>query len=1596
MLTGGAFPGMGDGFTIVEIRPQAGEKGVVDDFFVTGRSGSGVQRTIAVAARHAPNITKSDSPTQRLLKTFVLEALRNNESVENGLFGLVLATASIEPSVRELQKLAGIARAAGAAPDFRARVQPGAGHTKEAERKRLIHFDELVAIALKDINPTSMPEDTSWEVLRALSVHEFRLDAEDPTDCIAAVNALRSVVPDRRLELAGALFEKLAFMVGDLAPAAAVVTEGDLRRRLVGTPLSFSPRLPVARRTIEGLQVSARGSVGLKLGPAGPTIPRHRALEALHTFIGQLGAGEAGVITGEPDVGKSALSFELVEPSAADGRASLFLNAQDLPDDVGTFLGLLDASIEDVLGGYRWGEASLLVIDGAEAAIAGRRRVLQNLAASALRLGWSVVLVARSDHALEMKALLSSCLDQSGLATDVAEHLVQGLDERERAAAVTSVPSLERFSIEPRNVWLLERVGLVDLLLRLQAMDSLPDGVFTEHEVFHAIWQSMVLGRGSSALSAEPDYAREAYLLNLARHHLGIQATFHRSDDGRARDSLEADGLIRSRQGIRGQYELPGFSSDLIQDIAVAHLLLKDGWGTLLESDGPRSALRAARVAVEATLSDGDPAYEWPILETALTRVADVHGPRWAEVQFEAALRLCDSELLCVSLLKELVADDGNGLRRLLQIAATSNVAGGSETVRILAPLVAVFECSRQWRDGLTAAATEATDELLQTITLAWLASAMLSTRASIPLRRTLREQLLASDMGRASDFVLSALASLSTDLNDQAADAIRGIGVQRPEKLAAVVESGWCGLALARSNPELLAELAEKYYFMPDPAAGLREFRHHQGAIRHHEFRYKTDGGIRPSADNGPFYSLARTNLFIGICFVNRMLNWEAEHRHAHRDTSPTTARRVNLPLLGEREILGDDGDWLCSVGRSAAPEACASALLAVELVINELIAAERISAEQVVRLLLEECRSMAMLGLVTGILCRMLPRSFDLLEPLLGYVFVWQGETPRFIAERLQNPRERPASPLFWELMFSFVGRAVLAKNEPMLKRLNSLSVKLLEDAGVEFESAQPPDVIQGWASLLNPTSYEVHVLPDGQTEIEYTEPTQLTVRRREYQVEADRGLEETMLSLRYVWGNESLEADESLLSDVGIARGIDSREQEGRSTDIVISVAAAALSAVYRGTVELAESDLAWAVERVLEQASRDSSDDEPSALHADAREADRAAARALPFLLTDPSLFGTGDGQALRLAVERLSTRSGGDVVDVLADGLSTFWCTPCSVRERTCLHAHVWHSLIANLAFSIRSDWQEEPADPTLAEPYAITLSEVPDYQVSATVLVAPMLASWDASRSETCVMDDAKELYETLKTTWRRHIKWLVEVRGGYSDDGEGLRIATRLAEVAIRGETAPMFGLLHWAAGDPGLLMSAVDDLTEALTAASRAGADILTAWLAMSNTVIDDLDSGITLDKSDMGTPYVFGSLLVKPNYPRKTEFTAERRALTLAKWPHPSTFAPLFERWVPYASGMRQSVDAVAIVAEGTSLDWQLGTGLAWLERAIGGSYESLAGRTNAPIWLENLRPDLENQPAELATWLRIVDGLAAYGDPRAHALQRKEEG
>ena len=91
----------------------------------------------------------------------------------------------------------------------------------------------------------------------------------------------------------------------------------------------------------------------------------------------------------------------------------------------------------------------------------------------------------------------------------------------EEVSEVTEAfPSLARLSAESESAWLVQRPGLIDLLLRSDAIASLSDGALSEADVFAAVWHRLVrrserseLGRGS------PD-GREKALIAIARNLL--------------------------------------------------------------------------------------------------------------------------------------------------------------------------------------------------------------------------------------------------------------------------------------------------------------------------------------------------------------------------------------------------------------------------------------------------------------------------------------------------------------------------------------------------------------------------------------------------------------------------------------------------------------------------------------------------------------------------------------------------------------------------------------------------------------------------------------------------------------------------------------------------------------------------------------------------------------------------------------------------------------------------------------------------------------------------------------------------------------------
>lgn len=110
----------------------------------------------------------------------------------------------------------------------------------------------------------------------------------------------------------------------------------------------------------------------------------------------------------------------------------------------------------------------------------------------------------------------------------------------------------------------------------------------------------------------------------------------------------------------------------------------------------------------------------------------------------------------------------------------------------------------------------------------------------------------------------------------------------------------------------------------------------------------------------------------------------------------------------------------------------------------------------------------------------------------------------------------------------------------------------------------------------------------------------------------------------------------------------------------------------------------------------------------------------------------------------------------------------------------------------------------------------------------------------------------------------------------------------------------------------------------------------------------------------------------------------------------WINPAEVGDLFERWLPLAEGQAQSVDAVARFAMIADREWQVGTGLAWVERTIAGEYGQVANSCwFLADWLGKLRSE-QQLPADAANrWRRIVDGLTAAGDERAAKLQQTEE-
>jgi hypothetical protein len=990
------------------VRFQASAVSAVDDLLISGRTPDGGTRQVSVGVRRAPRLVESDKEKSvpliaSYLTVVVAEAW---DEILAGRWRLALAAVPGNSAVRQVGELAEIARATGSEAAFRAELADGMHD--QGLRDRLDHLDGLVALALNPDDPGVKPlvdakglaaGELTWRFLFSLRVRELRLEGADTTDRTFATARLREVVADGTAAAADVLFSKLTGLADRYAPTGATVGEATLRRDLSGTPLARSLRYPRAWGVFDRLatQLTDDTSSVLTDHSSEVHLERQEARQGLATDMRAAATGPTAlVVTGEPDVGKSALSLSAAAELAETGTPVTRLSLPDLPATVLDLEGLLGAPLADVLAATATGEGRLLLIDGAEAALEGRGQLLTATATAALRAGLGVAAVTRTDGAGAVAQALADATGAAGLTAAVGEHEVSRLTAAETGRLTAAFPALARMAAEPRAAWLLGRPGLVDLLLRAGAAEALPAGPLSEADVFAAVWHRLVRHAEVREPGGPTPDAREQALVALARRRL-IPTDPGDAPDTTALPALRSDGLLRPAGLTSAWSRGDRFASDLVADLAVARLLITGGWQLLSRAGGPRWALRAARLACQAAIADAgaDSEQARAELRAAFDEVAEQAGPRWAEVPAEALLTSGNAGQALTRAWPALLAADRAGLQTVLRLAQQRYVTNGVGEVTVLEPLVTLAYCGDDDLGQDDSWDRSGTGDQIRELVTAWLRGLIAAGGGPDVLRQRVRDRLLARAPGPGDEFAVETLALLGPDLDDRAEAFLRAVPGGR---LDPAVERAGPAIALATHQPALLLALAESYYAMsPGEDRSMFGF---PGGIRFHR---GTALGPLAAWWYGPFFLLLRARPADALALINRLLDHAATIRAGGIPPpgADTPGLDLDIPGGGIGRCAGNHETWRWYRGGTTAPYPCLSALLAVERWADELIDELHAPISGVVEWLLRNCHNLAMPGLAVGVLVRHPELAGNQLDRWLARPELWPMEAARAAGE-------------------------------------------------------------------------------------------------------------------------------------------------------------------------------------------------------------------------------------------------------------------------------------------------------------------------------------------------------------------------------------------------------------------------------------------------------------------------------------------------------------------------------------------------------------------------------------------------------------------
>ncbi len=1706
LLVGNTTSGIGDDRRVVSVAFQQAPDCSVDDLVVSAARPDEMQPSLvlALAVRRKPKIVKSDKSTCKLFLAFVRDMINAPTNGPEHRFGLVVAGS--QQHAEQLSTLAEHAATQMDAPGFFHLIHT-ADRFKRAIRGRLYHFEKLVEYSLTELGTVEIStvsvQQYTWQLLSHLTVSMPRLETPDETDWSVVTNSLKPVSQGSNLTAALNLRNRLVELASDYSVKAARVDLRILRRDTHVFIESTVRRNEQGWQTLDLLNGQALRAVRGKIISYDNSrcICLNRSDQAME-LSKKVTEAQAVVVSGESGIGKSALVVRGLTAAAEekpDEMQVLCINLRHVPELPIKLEANIDIQLSRLLDELS-APQRVLIIDGADAIVEGRNDAFRYLIESARESDIKVVAVTSTsiDSGQAVQEIL-----KERFGNHVTEHVVVPLTDTEIDEIVRTFTELQGLNSNPKSRELLRRLVVVDLLVRSDVR-GVP---LSDADAMHKVWSGLVRrpkisNRGTSDMRESV----LLQLANQALRGVSGDERFNTVNElnSTALDGLRSDGLLRTSDDNPFMIG-PEFAHDEVRRYAVARLLLADRAPAekIKVTGAPRWSLSATRLACQALLAEPDMSNHrlrgrFARLQASFDAlVEEGHSARWADMPGEALITLANPRPILQDAWPDLKSNNAAGLKRLTRLVGQRlrNINGIINTVAIEPIIELLLEDRVPWKSG------EYAQELLRD----WLhGHVVANTSAGDLLRIRLREHLVCacttadrrltkeqedraaklaartpeeverdnrieeslpkfiSAFGQGGgdqrpevpyeiteDIFLELLALLGPDLGIEGEAILCRVAQDAPSRLAPAVEELFTGRALASYGRGLLAQLTEAYYLDDEPAW----YESHGDGIRGHNSR-SVGLYVDFAWYNGPFYELLRGNFRSGVAVLNRLLNHATRirvrklarlHRSAQAHGGNDVALyQTALELTGKRRLyLGDEHIWRWYRGSGVGPDPCISALQALERVCDQLIKND-IPIKSVISILLYDCKSLAMVGLVVGLLIRHLEKAERLLDAYLTEPLIWDHEIKRVVAEVRGFAassdgvvaRERRS----WSLR-EVVADMVMGANGQRVRELQELGQQLIENAHRQFGPTTDHERVgaetdatgalhrklagvRAWVSYFDRSAYNFRATSDGLVEISIASPEDVLEALQDSDEDLKRGQKLLNLRSRYFINlgrasSESVENDE-LESDLSIARQLLKNPPSmgfRYSWDVSALVVAAALKAHLLYGANLSEEVILFAVDTVLRvgegEAGMSSLENEIS-YYEDG--ADRSAARAIPLLLLPAaaSLRAAVDnpegllikhrsgitrvGRVLRAIIGKRSEltaserviRSGFKLARTasyevrlhLACGLDYVWKTPCTEKGH-CHHDVGWHLVKETMRDCVLGDFDvKSHRRPVikLRKPVAKSLGKFNGESIAVLRLDAAIRALAPAAMANICVSDRAQLLLSALLDAQRRA---LLFHRNSTADErGSHTLVSARaLLTLAEHRDNIALFAHIDAYADRPTLLGALLRALSAAAEETQNRAATARRIWPAVVRHVLALEDAGHVPFQDDFYGDRTLASLL--PNSAHEIQYLYREIQDKPIAWWDPISLRSEVEEWLKSAVGQPRCVSQLIFFIRVLAPEDQVQTGLPWVAKLVLVDSCRDACRTEPlSTWLIETRSAADDVKL-LNLWQKVVDALVVAG-------------